>query len=165
MSQSFEILKDPRSSATQEDLQAQFDFMTSVIDKLTETHIAIKNIRKARVQINDVLEKTKVDTIQSFGKSILQEIKTIEEALYQTKNRSRQDPLNYPVRLNNKLGHLNSLTAMGDNPPTESAVEFKNEVTEEINSYLKQWDDILNNKLPAFNSLVQENKIDAVRLN
>ncbi len=164
VSQSFEIVKDPRSSATQKDLQEQFDFMISVIDKLTETHIAIKNIRKARVQINDVLEKTKVDTIQSFGKNILEEIKTIEEALYQTKNRSRQDPLNYPVRLNNKLGHLNSLTAMGDNPPTESAVEFKNEVTEEINSYLEQWKDILDNKLKAFNSLVQENKIDAVRL-
>ena len=38
---------------------------------------------------------------------------TIEETLYQTQNESRQDPLNFPIRLNNKLGHLGSLSGFG----------------------------------------------------
>lgn len=163
-SQTFEILKDPRASATQEDLNAQFNFMNEVIAKLTETNTAIKNIRKARVQMEDVMKKAEIDTIKSYGKSILKEMKTVEEALYQTKNKSGQDPLNYPIRLNNKLGHLNSLTAMGDNPPTASAIEFKEEVISRIDEQLNIWYAILKKDIPSFNSLVQQNKIEAVKL-
>jgi len=162
--QEFDIVKDPRVSATQEDLQAQFDFQNKVISKMTETNLAIKDIRKARVQIEDVMKKTEADTIKNLGKSILEEMKEIEEALYQTKNRSRQDPLNYPVRLNNKLGHLNSLMGMGDNRPTESAIEFRKEVTARIDKHLNDLNEILDNKITAFNDLVQSNQVKAVKL-
>jgi len=162
--QEFEIVKDPRSSATQEDLKAQFDFQNRVISKLSETNLAIKDIRKARVQIEDVIEKAEADTIKNMGKSILEEMKEIEEALYQTKNRSRQDPLNYPIRLNNKLGHLNSLVGMGDFRPTESAIEFSKEVTARIDKHLDSLNNILDKKVTAFNELVQANQVKAVKL-
>ncbi|RUA27445.1 MAG: glycosyl hydrolase [Bacteroidetes bacterium] len=162
--QEFEIVKDPRSSATQEDLKAQFDFQNRVITKLSETNLAIKDIRKARVQIEDVIKKAEADTIKNMGKSILDEMKEIEEALYQTKNRSRQDPLNYPIRLNNKLGHLNSLVGMGDFRPTESAIEFSKEVTARIDKHLNALNKILDEKVTAFNELVQENQVKAVKL-
>lgn len=162
--QEFEIVKDPRSSATQEDLKAQFDFQKRVISKLSETNLAIKDIRKARVQIEDVIQKAEADTIKNMGKSILNEMKVIEEALYQTKNRSRQDPLNYPIRLNNKLGHLNSLVGMGDYRPTESAIEFSKEVTARIDKHLDSLNEILDKKVTAFNELVQTNQVKAVKL-
>jgi photosystem II stability/assembly factor-like uncharacterized protein len=162
--QEFEIVKDPRSSATQEDLKAQFDFQNGVIAKLSETNLAIKDIRKARVQIEDVIKKAEADTIKNMGKSILDEMKEIEEALYQTKNRSGQDPLNYPIRLNNKLGHLNSLMGMGDNRPTESAIEFRKEVTARIDKHLDALNAILENDVTAFNELVQANQVKAVKL-
>ncbi len=160
----FEIVKDPRATATQADLRAQFDFQNIVIAKLTETNLAIKDIRLVRTQIEDVLKKTEIDTIQSYGKSILSEIKTIEEELYQTKNRSGQDPLNFPIRLNNKLGHLNSLMGMGDNAPTESAIEFRKEVTERIDVHLNALNDILDIKIEVFNNLVKANEVKAVKL-
>ncbi|ADR22835.1 hypothetical protein MATR_33180 [Marivirga tractuosa] len=162
--QEFEIIKDPRSSSTQEDLKAQFDFQNRVISKLSETNLAIKDIRKARVQIEDVIQKAEADTIKNMGKSILDEMKEIEEALYQTKNRSRQDPLNYPIRLNNKLGHLNSLVGMGDFRPTESAIEFSKEVTARIDKHLDALNEILDEKVTTFNELVQENQVKAVKL-
>jgi len=162
--QEFEIVKDPRSSATQEDLKAQFDFQNEVIAKLSETNLAIKDIRKARVQIEDVMKKADADTIKNMGKSILDEMKEVEEALYQTKNRSGQDPLNYPIRLNNKLGHLNSLMGMGDNRPTESAIEFREEVTARIDKHLDALNAILDEKVNAFNDLVQANQVKAVKL-
>lgn len=162
--QEFEIVKDPRSSATKEDLKAQFDFQNEVIAKLSETNLAIKDIRKARVQIEDVIKKAEADTIKNMGKSILDEMKEIEEALYQTKNSSRQDPLNYPIRLNNKLGHLNSLMGMGDNKPTESAIEFSKEVTARIDKHLDALNTILDEKVSAFNDLVQANQVKAVKL-
>jgi photosystem II stability/assembly factor-like uncharacterized protein len=162
--QEFEIVKDPRSSATQDDLKAQFDFQNEVIAKLSETNLAIKDIRKARIQIEDVIKKAEADTIKNFGKSILEEMKEIEEALYQTKNRSGQDPLNYPIRLNNKLGHLNSLMGMGDNRPTESAIEFRKEVTARINKQLDALNLILDEKVEDFNELVKAKEVKAVKL-
>jgi hypothetical protein len=99
-----------------------------------------------------------------MGKELLNEMKEIEEALYQTKNRSRQDPLNYPVRLNNKLGHLNSLMGMGDNRPTESAIEFRKEVTARIDKHLDALNLILDEKITDFNELVKSNEVKAVKL-
>ncbi|MEM7108639.1 MAG: glycosyl hydrolase, partial [Bacteroidota bacterium] len=122
--QSFKIVKDLRSGSSEADLKAQFDFLNEVIAKLSETNESIKKIREARDQIKTVTSRLKEDQgaeIKDMAKTILKEMKVIEEALYQTKNQSGQDPLNFPIRLNNKLGHLNSLMAMGDYKPTKQA--------------------------------------------
>lgn len=160
----FKILKDPRSSASQADLQAQFDFLISVRDKLTETHEAIIKIRKAREQINLVTKKTESKEIKKAAEDILEEMKLIEEALYQTKNESRQDPLNFPIRLNNKLGHLGSLEGIGDSKPTDQAIAFKKEVTGKIDGHLKALNIITADKIDGLNKLIYNEKVDAILL-
>ncbi len=160
-----EILKDPRSSSTQAELKEQFDFLISVRDKLSETNNAIADIREARSQIKLVTSKMEGDeykAINDKAEAIMKEMKSIEEALYQTKNQSRQDPLNFPIRLNNKLGHLNSLMAMGDYKPTAQAIAFKNEVSSKIDNQLNQLSKIFDEEIPAFNSMVKEKQVDAV---
>ncbi len=163
----FEIVKDPRTDATMDDLQQQFDFLISVRDKLSETNNAITKIREARKQMNLATSKMKGDEFSDLhkkAKSILKSMKVIEEALYQTKNQSRQDPLNFPIRLNNKLGHLNSLVSAGDYKPTASAVEFKKEVTALIDAELKKLKEVFETEVPAFNKMVKEKEVDAVIL-
>jgi len=163
-SQTFEIVKDPRLSATQQDLETQLDFLLSVRDKLSETNEAIITIRKVRQQINDVLSKTEDENITELGKAILEDTKTIEEALYQTQNESGQDPLNFPIRLNNKLGHLASLEGVGDFKPTDQAITFKKEVTGIIDEHLSKLTEVLDTRIPEFNKAVYESRIDAVQL-
>ncbi|MTI39279.1 WD40/YVTN/BNR-like repeat-containing protein, partial [Fulvivirga lutimaris] len=163
--QSFAILKDPRSSSSVADLKAQFDFLNEVIAKLSETNLSIKKIRTAREQIKLVTSKMDGDEykdIKEKSGEILKSMKTIEEALYQTKNRSGQDPLNFPIRLNNKLGHLNSLQAMGDYKPTDQAVAFKKEITAEIDKELDKLKVIFETEIPAFNKMVKQKDVDAV---
>lgn len=168
LNQEFEILQDPRSSASGEDLKAQFDFLIAVRDKLSETNLAIGKMREASAQIKTVKERYKasegMEDISTLGDEILAKMKTIEEALYQTKNQSNQDPLNFPIRLNNKLGHLNSLEAMGDFRPTMQAEAFRKEVTAEIDKYLSQFQTVLENEIPKFNQLVKDKSLDAVLL-
>ena len=163
----FEILKDPRNDATMADLQAQFDFIISVRDKLSETNNAVTKIREARKQINLVTGNMKGDDfkeINDIAKSILKTMKEVEEALYQTKNQSGQDPLNFPIRFNNKLGHLNSLASTGDNPPTASAIAFKKEVTAAIDAELNKLKVVFETEIPTFNKMVKEKGVDAVIL-
>ncbi len=165
--QSFTILKDPRSSSSDADLKSQFDFLNEVIAKLSETNNAIKKIRAAREQINGVTSRLEGDQhkdVKEKSEDILSKMKKIEETLYQTKNRSNQDPLNFPIKLNNKLGHLNSLLAMGDFKPTDQAVAFKDEISAEIDKELTQLNTIFSTYIPEFNSLIKSKSIDAIIL-
>ncbi|WP_421878164.1 WD40/YVTN/BNR-like repeat-containing protein [Marinoscillum sp.] len=167
MKQSFDLIKDPRSSATQEDLQAQFDFLIETRDKLSETHQAITNIRKARGKINEVVKLMDKETHKELidrSKKVVKQMTEIEKALYQTKNESRQDPLNFPVRLNNKLGHLAALASYGDNPPTEQALIFKQEIIGQIDAELTKLYEIFNTDLPEINQSIIDNKIQLIEL-
>ncbi|MDH3795280.1 MAG: glycosyl hydrolase, partial [Flavobacteriaceae bacterium] len=85
-------------------------------------------------------------------KQMKEDFGAIEKALYQTKNQSNQDPLNFPIRLTNKLGHLNSLVGFDDFPPTDQDVAVKNELTSQINEQLEAFDALVDKEISAFNA-------------
>lgn len=162
----FIILKDPRTTTTPEGIQEQFDFLMQVRDKVSVTHKAIKKIRTARDQINRVTEpmkgKDEMKPVVEMAKSINDDMRKIEEALYQTKNRSGQDPLNFPIKLNNKLAALAGEADGSDYRPTEQVRAVYAEITGKIDAQLALLDKIFNERIPSFNKLVKEKNIDAV---
>jgi len=163
--QPFTILADPRSESSPEDIQAQFDFLLQVRDKLTETHQAIIDIRTTRTQISAFMkgvEEGEQEELRKQAKEITDTITEIEKALYQTKNRSGQDPLNFPIRLNNKLAHLGALNSVGSFRPTQQSYDFMEEVTGKIDKQLNTWYEIAQTKIPAFNQAVQQAKVDVI---
>ncbi|HXC72846.1 MAG TPA: hypothetical protein VN644_22840, partial [Pyrinomonadaceae bacterium] len=119
LTQNFEIKADPRLSTTPADYAKQLDLGLKIRDKLTETHNAIVQIRDVRKQVEDLLKRvTNVKVVNDAGTALNKNLTTIEEALYQTKNQSSQDPLNYPIRLNNKLAALGGVVGSADAAPT-----------------------------------------------
>jgi len=168
-SQSFNILKDPRSSASLADLQLKFDFILSVRDKLTETHKALKNIKVIKDQVEllkkSISDKTAQKDLIAFADDLVKRLIVIENNLYQTKSRSGQDPLNYPIKLNNKLAHLSALTSIGDYKPTAQAYDFKNEVTAAIDKELKDLYQIFDNDVKQLNAKVKASGIDLIKIN
>ena len=165
----FQLLADPRSPSTPQDYQAQFDFMQGVSEKTSEAHQAIKDIRSARKQIQDFTgkldqEDDALKPLRTHADSMLVIMKSVEETLYQTQNRSGQDPLNFPIRLTNKLAHLNSLVGQSDYPPTAQAIEVRRVLTEQIDAELARWETVKGPMLAEFNRLVRELRVDAVRL-
>ena len=166
--QNFTILKNPMSEATEDDMKAQFDFINDINEKMTETHIALKNVKKIRSQVSalkkSIKDKKKHKEIIDFADKLVKEMTVIEETLYQTKSKSGQDPLNYPIRLNNKLAHINSLTSVGNYKPTDQEIAFKNEVTRDINIELAKLNTIFNNNVATLNKMVKESDIDLIQL-
>jgi len=163
----FEIKKDPRSSSSIADLQAQFDFLVDIRDKLTETHESIKQIRDVRSQVKGITgrlpdELADKEQIEEAGKALIKKITGIEEALYQTKNQSRQDPLNFPIRLNNKLAGVAGIASSGDYRPTDQAITVKNTLTAEIDAQLAKLREVMDTDLPAFNQMVRDAAVPAV---
>jgi hypothetical protein len=94
--------------------------------------------------------------------SIIASLTEIEETLYQTKSRSGQDPLNYPIRLNNKLAHLNALTGMGDFPPTDQAIALKNELTELIEAQLSDFEALKAGDIANLNNAIKQSDINFI---
>ncbi|GAB3540355.1 hypothetical protein GCM10027443_38130 [Pontibacter brevis] len=164
--ENFAILQDPRTKATPEDLQAQFDFLMDVRNKLTETHDAIKDIRTMRGQIKTLTGNLKGNedykAIIESAETLEKKMTKIEETLYQTKNRSGQDPLNFPIRLNNKLANLVGQVSSGDFRPTDQAYAFKKEVTAQIDEQLNQLKQVKEQEIPALNKMIQEKGVEYI---
>lgn len=162
----FEIIKDPRTASTKQNLTEQFEFLLSLRDKLSETHNGIIQIRIIRKQINDAVDKIKkipnTDQIKKSGELISKELTAVEETLYQTKSKSPQDVLNFPIRLNDKLAGLASDMARGDFKPTEQAVELKTELFGKIDAELLKLKNVIESKIPLFNKLIKEAEVPAI---
>ena len=162
----FELRKDPRSSSSVDELQLQFDFLIGIRDKLSEMHRAIKDIRSLRSQIRRIvsnLDEEHAD-IKGAAEALIQKITAIEEMLYQTKNQSRQDPLNFPIRLNNKLAAVASNAAIGDFRPTDQAVEVRDELVRQTDVELEALQVIFETDVPALNEMIWKENIPAINL-
>jgi hypothetical protein len=164
--ESFEVRKDPRVSTTQEEFQKQFDLLTKIRDKFSETSEAIIAIRDVRKQAQDYATRVKdqpnAQPIIDAAKALDDKLTAIEEELYQTKNRSNQDPLNFPIRLNNKLAALAGAIAGADAQPTEQQVAVYEDLTGRINAQLEKLRQALATDVPAFNKLVRDQNAPAV---
>ena len=162
----FTIRKDPRTEATQEDIEAQFAFISQVRDKLTETHEAILRTRDIRIQVDAVLAKAtesdETKPLLNMGDDLKRRTTEIEESLYQTKSKSAQDPLNFPIKLNNKLAAVSGNVNRGDYRPTDQAVAVADAITEKINLQLANLHDLEGNELKAFNDLATRLQIQHV---
>ena len=109
-------------------------------------------------------DKADMKDLTDMAKSIQEEMKKVEEALYQTKNRSGQDPLNFPVRLNDKLSGLASEAEGGDYKPTEQVKAVYKELTGKIDVQLQALNKIFQEQIPKFNEMVKQKQISAVSL-
>ncbi|WP_190810567.1 glycosyl hydrolase [Flagellimonas sp. S3867] len=155
-SQEFKILPDPRAEVSIADMQRQYDFISDINETIDRAHQSIKKIRKINAQL-DAFTKQYKDNAQTEdlvekAKKMKEGFESVEKALYQTKNRSNQDPLNFPIRLTNKLGHLNSLVSIDDFPPTEQDIAVKNELAGQIKSQLSAFDDLVDKEMKEFNT-------------
>ncbi|WP_339622781.1 glycosyl hydrolase [uncultured Winogradskyella sp.] len=154
--QPFTILADPRAESTLADMQKQFVFIQDVNRIMDDAHQSIKKIRAVNKQLAAFQKQYKDDDsvkeLVEKAKGLEDQLSAIEKELYQTKNRSGQDPLNFPIRLTNKLGHLNALVSMGDFAPTAQDIAVKNELAAQIEKQLTAFNTILNDEVKAFNT-------------
>ena len=160
------VLPDPRSSTTPEGLQRQFDFVWGVNRKLTDTHQAITRLREVREQVAAVGERVgdapEFNELATQSEALVERLDAIEQALYQVELEAPQDPLNFPIRLNDKLAGVMLAAAIGDHPPTASAVAVRDELFAAIDAQLAALDEALGEELDAFNALAAELALPAV---
>ena len=162
--QDFAILPDPRSEVSISQMKKQFDFINKVNKTVDRAHKAIKNIRIICKKLKDFVDNytdfQKYSDLMKKAKSLSKSLNDVEKVLYQTQNKSAQDPLNFPIRLTNKLGYLNSLVANSDFPPTNQDELVRIELTIKVNFCLSTYDKLISEDLENFNKAFAELNLD-----
>jgi photosystem II stability/assembly factor-like uncharacterized protein len=163
-----EIKADPRLKASQDDLAKQFDLLLKIRDKVTETDDAIIQIRDLRDQIIALNKRLKNDpqekAIADAGRALDKKMTEVEEALIQTKAKSGQDVLNFPVRLNNHLVALSGVVGSANSAPTKQSYEVFDMLSKDVDEQLTKWKAIVSTDVAAYNHLVKEKEVPAIIL-
>jgi hypothetical protein len=163
----FTVLADPNYKVSQADYEAQFEFLRQVQARFDEVQKTVKDIRSLRSQMTDFVSRQGADCpaeVKAMADSIGKRITSIEEKLHQTKAKSGQDVLNYPIRINDKLSGVFDLANSGNMAPSRQAREVFADLSAQADTELARWKKVLGEDVPAFNKLVREKSMPVIRL-
>jgi TolA-binding protein len=167
-SKPFKILIDPRAEVSEEDIQKQLNFVNTVNEVVDKAHKAIQKIREINSKLKEFESVFKDSTTEtdliSRSKQIRNKLSKIEKMLYQTQNKSNQDPLNFPIRLTNKLGHLNRLVTLYDFPPTDQDEAVRLELTNKVDEQLEIFETLIKNDVKKFNQEFLNLELDYLKI-
>ena len=156
---SFTIKANPVYNLTQQDYDEQFNFLISVRDKFDEIQKAGKNIRDIRKQISDFMDKQGKDVpkeIKQQADTIKKQMTVIEEALHQTKAKSGQDVLNFPIRLDDKISGLYDFASSGNSAPAKQVKDAFVELAGQADVQLNNLKKIMDVDVVKFNEMIRE---------
>jgi hypothetical protein len=160
--QPFTVKADPNYKLTQADYEAQFAFLRQVQAKFNEIQQAILDIRSLRSQLSDFIGRQGSACpadVQQAADSLSHQLTAIEEKLYQTRARSGQDVLNYPIRLNDKIAGVFNAANSGNMAPSKQNREVYAELTAQANQQLDRLSKLKQEDLEQFNELVRRHKL------
>jgi len=167
--QNWEWKKDPRSEASLQELQEQFDFLIQVRDKLSQVHHAVNELRQVRSKIDRVSLEIKgrpeaAPFLEEF-KKVGAKLTAVEEVLIQSKSKSSQDPLNFPVKLNDKIAALGATASGADARPTDQSRALFKELADKADAELGALKAILESDIPHLNTLLKNAGIPHIIVN
>ncbi len=161
LTDNFVIEKDPRlDNVTIADLAEQFSLAMQVRDKTSEANEMVILIRELKKQMDDRLKKNQEAELKAALDGLREKISAVEEEVYQVRNRSGQDPLNFPIKLNNKLAALQSSIERGDGKPTAASYEVFKLLAARVDEQKSRLDGMLKSDLPAVNKLLAGRSLD-----
>lgn len=152
--QTFTLLKDPRSPASQATLEDQFAFLIAVRDRTSDANNAVRRIRNVKAQLADRVARMPITRRPAFRtkvEALTAQLSAVEPNIYQVKNQSGQDPLNYPIRLNNKIAALAGVAGSADARPTDQTREVFRVLSAQLATELSRLN-IAMQSLPSINA-------------
>ncbi len=161
----FTLLADPNYKCSQDDYEAQMKFLLQVQGKFNEVIKGIKDIRQAKSQMSDFVSKQGKACpaeVKQMADSLSKALTAIEEKLHQTKAKSGQDVLNFPIRLDDKIGGVFDMASSGNMAPAKQSVAVYNELAAQADVELAKIKVIVTEGLKAFNKLVREKELPVV---
>jgi hypothetical protein len=161
--QPFTLTLDPREHATQAQLEEQFKLASQVRNEVSKADEMVIQIRKITKDAKDRADQAKDERITEAGAALRDRFSTIEEEIYQVRNRANEDPLNFPIKLNNIVAALARSIETGDNPPTDQDYEVFRVLTGRLNEVEAKYNNALQKDLAHFNQLLLSRKLPEIQ--
>ena len=160
----FNIKADPNYKMTEAEYDGQVSFLLKISNKFSEVQKAIKDIRLIRSQLTDFTSRADSSgkDLKPLADTINKKITAVEEALYQTKAKSGQDVLNFPIRLNDKISGIYDFAASGNNLPSQQALESFGYLSAEADKQLAILKQVMQNEVSRFNQLIYQKKLPVI---
>ncbi len=146
------VSRNPLHEATDADLQAQLTLALQLRDKVSEANGAVVQMRSVKQQVIDRLAKSQDGQLKSAGDRLTTNLGAVEEEIYQVKNQSGQDPLNFPIKVNNRLASLLGVVSNPDARPIASAYPIFTDLKAELKVQTDRMQKVLATDLPLFNA-------------
>jgi hypothetical protein len=146
------VTRNPWLTATDADLRAQYAFSRRVRDRANEANQAVIEIRRVKAQLDDRLARSKDSTLAARGATLRTDASAVEESVYQVRNQSGQDPLNFPIKVNNRLATLLAMAERGDGRPTNNMPEIFGILSTELGGYTARLAQVWKTDLAATNA-------------
>ena len=156
------IKKHPLRNTPDADLQEQFALALQIRDKASEANNAVIQIRRIKEEVKDRLSKSPNSELKIAAGRLTTSLSAVEQDLYQVKNQSGQDPLNFPIKTNNRLASLLGMTLRGEGKPTANIYPIFEDLKKELKAETDRLDKILSTDLTLFNTQAQNAGLQAV---
>jgi hypothetical protein len=160
--QPFVIRKDPRASTTSDDFSKQLELQLQIRDKVSLANQTVINIRNEKHQLASYVSGDL--EVVSDASRISADLSGVENAIYQTKLQSTKDPLNYPVKLNNKLTALLSTVSVSDSHPTAQSYEVFEDLSSQLKQQLDGLEQINRQDLDGLNRLLRDRHLPVIEV-
>ena len=161
--QDFEIRLDPRmESVTIAQLRERFEFALQIRDRVSAANEAVVQIRDIKGDVDDRMDKTDDGGIHQQGEVVKTNLGEVEQEIYQVKNQSNQDPLNFPIKLNNKLAALVGVVERGEAAPTQQSYQVFQHLDGMLQTELIRLNTIIQQDLSRLNELLQQAGLDPI---
>jgi hypothetical protein len=149
------VKKHPLYTITDADMKEQFDLASRIRDKVNEANEAIIQIRRIKTQLKDRTDKNNSADAKAIAEQFTRELSAVEEDVYQVRNQSNQDPLNFPIKTNNRLASLLRVVGTGEGRPIGNAEPIFQDLQKELKAETDHLRKVLDLYLPRFNTLAQ----------
>ncbi|MCB8932639.1 MAG: hypothetical protein M9921_04235 [Fimbriimonadaceae bacterium] len=160
LTESMRVLRHPQAEATDEDLVAQFELSRRIVARVNDANDAVVEIRDIKAKAEKAAEQA--TDLGAEAHSLSEKLSRIEEEIYQVKNQSGQDPLNYPIKLNNRIAALLGVVQGGDYRPTDQSFEVFKELSGLLQVQLEALNQVLKVDLAAFNERLKAKGLEPI---
>jgi len=157
------IRKHPLRNTPDADMQEQFTLALQIRDKVSEANNAVVRIRKIKDDVKDRLTKSQDAQLKTAGERLTASLGAVEQDIYQVKNQSGQDPLNFPIKTNNRLASLLGMTLRGEGKPTANIYPIFDDLKKELKAELDRLEEVLGSDMAAFNNEAKRAGVEPIK--
>ena len=128
----------------------------------SEANSAVIRIRKIKDEVKDRLTKSQDPQLKAAGERLTRNLSAVEEDIYQVKNQSGQDPLNFPIKTNNRLASLLGMTLRGEGKPTANIYPIFEDLKKELKAETDRLEEVIGADLAAFNTEAKRAGVEVI---